>query len=67
MRDPDRDAHLSVVIPVFRADDCLDELHRRLVLALERITPEFEMVLVEDGGDDGSWEGIVALAGATPG
>ena len=62
MRDPARDAHLSVVIPVFRANDCLDELHRRLVLALERITPDFEVVLVEDGSGDGSWEGIEALA-----
>jgi polyisoprenyl-phosphate glycosyltransferase len=57
---------ISVVVPVYKARDCLAELHRRLVRALEAITPEFEIVLVEDGGDDGSWDGIVALAQRDP-
>jgi len=63
MRDPVRRSQLSVVIPVYKARDCLAELHRRLMQALEPITPDFEIVLVEDGGSDGSWEQIVTLAG----
>ena len=54
--------HLSVVIPVFLAEDCLDELYRRLKSALESITADFEIVLVEDCGGDRSWEVIQRLA-----
>jgi glycosyltransferase involved in cell wall biosynthesis len=53
---------ISVVIPVYQAADCVDELYRRLVAALTTITTEFELVLVEDGGEDGSWERIAGLA-----
>ncbi len=48
-------AHLSVVIPVFKAEDCLNELYRRLKTSLTRVTNNYEIVLVEDGGGDGSW------------
>ncbi len=54
---------ISVVIPVYKARDCLAELYRRLVQALEPITRDFELVWVEDGGEDGSWEIIAELAG----
>ncbi len=54
--------HLSVVIPVYKAENCLDELYRRLKSALETISPEFEIVLVEDCGGDRSWEIIEQLA-----
>lgn len=47
--------HLSVVIPVFQAENCLEELYRRLKNALESITLDFELVLVEDCGGDNSW------------
>lgn len=40
-------AHISVVVPVYRAGDCLEELYRRLKAALEPITHNFEIVLVE--------------------
>lgn len=53
---------LSVVVPVFRSEECLPELHRRLVAVLEATVPSFELVLVEDGGGDGSWHVIAELA-----
>jgi len=53
---------ISVVVPVYEAENCLDELYRRLVEALEKITPNFEVVLVEDCGGDRSWEIIERLA-----
>ena len=46
---------LSVVIPVYRSQAMLPELHRRLVAALEPIEPSFEIILVEDCGGDVSW------------
>lgn len=53
--------HLSVVIPVYRAAGCIEELHRRLVASLSSIHNDFEIVLVEDFGQDGSWEIIMRL------
>ncbi|MEI6534073.1 MAG: glycosyltransferase family 2 protein [Verrucomicrobiaceae bacterium] len=53
---------ISVVIPVYKAVECIDELYRRLVASLSAITPDFEMVLVEDDGGDGSWEKIAEYA-----
>lgn len=57
---------LSVVIPVYKAEGCLDELYRRLVAAIEPVTKDFEIVLVEDCGGDRSWSIIRALAAADP-
>ena len=58
--------HLSVVIPVYKAEHCLDELYLRLKAALESISPTFEIVLVEDCGGDHSWQVIERLAAADP-
>lgn len=54
--------HLSVVIPVYKAENCLDELYLRLKVALESISLNFEIVLVEDCGGDNSWRVIERLA-----
>lgn len=54
--------HISVVIPVYKAEDCLDELYIRLKESLETITYDFELILVEDCGGDRSWSMIVNLA-----
>jgi dolichol-phosphate mannosyltransferase len=53
---------ISVVIPVYKAEECLTELYRRLVASLELISPDFEIILVEDCGGDRSWEIIATLA-----
>jgi polyisoprenyl-phosphate glycosyltransferase len=53
---------ISVVVPVYRGADCMDELYRRLVAALSAISQNFELVLVEDCGPDDSWRRIQALA-----
>jgi glycosyltransferase involved in cell wall biosynthesis len=54
--------HISVVIPVYKAEGCLEELYRRLKISLETITNDFEIVLVEDCGGDQSWPMIVDFA-----
>jgi glycosyltransferase involved in cell wall biosynthesis len=55
---------LSIIIPVYRSERILPELHRRLVCALEEIAWPFEIILVEDGGGDHSWPIIEDLARA---
>jgi polyisoprenyl-phosphate glycosyltransferase len=53
---------LSVVVPVFQCEECLEELHRRLSATLDRLKITYELVLVEDGGADESWAVICRLA-----
>ena len=56
--------HISVVVPVYKADHILDELYRRLKSALETISADFEIILVEDCGGDSSWQLIERLTAA---
>lgn len=57
---------LSVVVPVFNEEGNLEELHRRLQAVLARLGLESEIVLVDDGSRDRSWEIISALAASDP-
>ncbi len=59
-------SHLSVVVPVYKAEGCLDELYHRLKTSLETISEDFEIILVEDCGGDRSWDIIVELAQKDP-
>lgn len=54
--------YLSVVIPVYKAENCLNELYSRLKVSLETISADFEIILVEDCGGDRSWEIIEELS-----
>ena len=53
--------YLSVVIPVYRSERTLPELHRRLTDALRPITDRYEILFIEDCGGDRSWEVIEGL------
>lgn len=53
---------VSVVIPVYRAEQTLLDLYRQLSDAMSKVTPVFEIIFVEDGGGDGSWPIIARLA-----
>lgn len=53
---------VSVVIPVYRAEQSLIDLHRQLSIAMSKETSVFEIIFVEDGGGDGSWPIIERLA-----
>lgn len=57
---------ISVVVPVYRSERSLDELVERLVATLTPITPEFEILLVDDGSPDGSWQKVRTIAAAEP-
>lgn len=53
---------ISVVVPVYKGARFLAELHQRLCASLEPIVQNFEILLIEDCGGDGSWELIQELA-----
>lgn len=50
---------LSIVIPVFNEEKLIDELVRRTVITLESITPDYELIFVDDGSSDGSLSKIL--------
>jgi len=58
--------HISVVIPVYKAEACLQELYRRLVSALSTISKDFEILMIEDCGGDRSWDIICELSRQDP-
>ena len=47
---------ISVVIPVYRSAESIDELAFRLTTSLSTISENFEVILVNDGSPDNSWE-----------
>jgi dolichol-phosphate mannosyltransferase len=53
---------LSIVVPVYNAEGCLRELHRRLTAALTALGCSYEIVLVDDRSRDASWAVTAALA-----
>jgi dolichol-phosphate mannosyltransferase len=57
---------LSVVVPVYACASCLEHLHERLTAALTDIVASFEIILVDDRAQDGSWPVIERLADLDP-
>jgi dolichol-phosphate mannosyltransferase len=53
---------ISVVLPVFNERELLPELHRRLTAVLAGMAVTSEIVLVNDGSSDGSWDRILEIA-----
>jgi dolichol-phosphate mannosyltransferase len=57
---------ISAVVPVLDEEPTLDELHRRLAAVLEGLTPDHEIIFVNDGSRDGSLGRLRAIAGRDP-
>ncbi len=57
---------ISAVIPVCNAEKTLSELVRRLTIVLEAEDQDYEVLLVNDGSRDRSWEIIRALTKGNP-
>jgi len=53
---------ISVVIPVYNSELILPALISQLIPALEKITTAFEILLVNDGSHDNSWQIVSELA-----
>jgi glycosyltransferase involved in cell wall biosynthesis len=53
---------VSVILPVLDEEDNLEPLHARLTTALKTLGREYEIVYVDDGSTDGSWDLLRRLA-----
>jgi dolichol-phosphate mannosyltransferase len=49
---------LTIVSPVYRGEKMVSELVRRIVENVEIITPDYEIILVNDASPDNSWSEI---------
>ena len=48
--------HLSVVVPVYNESSLIEELIRRVTINVKKITEDFEIIVVDDGSKDQTWE-----------
>jgi len=46
----------SVVVPVYNGEASLEELFGRLSVVMDKLGKPYEMIFVDDGSRDGSWE-----------
>lgn len=53
---------ISVVIPLYACESCINELYHRLVLTLEGLGKSFEIIMVNDASPQGDWAVITYLA-----
>lgn len=57
---------LSILVPCYRDQSNLAELHRRLKLVCDGLEVSYEIVLVDDGSPDATWSEIERLAASDP-
>ena len=56
----------SVVVPIYRGGEAIDELVLRIESTLSQRGGRFEVILVDDGSPDDSWAAIVRAAERKP-
>lgn len=61
--EPESSVHpmISVVVPVYRSSKMLPELHRRVATVLDAITSDWELILVDDASNDGTYTVMESL------
>jgi dolichol-phosphate mannosyltransferase len=57
---------LSIVSPVYRAENLINELVQRIQASLAPLTTNYEIILVDDRGPDDSWQRIKEQAARDP-
>lgn len=54
--------YLSIVVPLYNEEGNVRELHRRIYEAAQKIGQSFEIIFVDDGSRDKTWEEARALS-----
>ena len=57
---------ISIIVPLFNENESLPELVRRIDATMCSEGLGYELILVDDGSQDGSWESIRDLAREYP-
>lgn len=58
--------NISLVIPLLNEAESLPELHNWIVTVMDREKFRYELLFIDDGSDDGSWEIIANLSQQNP-
>ena len=58
--------NLSIVIPLLNEEDSLNELHDWIVKVMQSNRFLYEILFIDDGSTDGSWEVITRLSAKNP-
>ena len=53
---------ISIVIPLFNESESLDELHDWILSSMSNYSKSFEIILIDDGSTDNSWQIIKNLS-----
>jgi glycosyltransferase involved in cell wall biosynthesis len=62
----EKQLELSVVVPRFNESETVGELVRRVTVVAHSTFDDYELILVDDGSRDATWEKIAALAETHP-
>jgi dolichol-phosphate mannosyltransferase len=46
---------ISIVTPIYNAEDCIEELYNRIINSVKEITSDYEIIMVNDASLDNSW------------
>jgi len=57
---------LSIVVPVFNEIESIASLCEKIHKSIQSLDQSYEIILVDDGSTDGTWEKMVELSGAYP-
>lgn len=55
-KDMDKNPEISIVVPVYNEESLVDELCLRLKSVADTLNRSYEILIVDDGSDDGSFE-----------
>ncbi len=58
--------NISVVIPLLNEEDSLPTLHQWLIAVLEKEAYSYEIIFIDDGSTDQSWDVICSLSSSNP-
>ena len=53
---------ISIVIPLFNESESLEELHDWILSSMSNYSKNFEIILIDDGSTDNSWQIIKNLS-----
>jgi len=58
--------NISIVIPLLNEEESLNELHQWIVRVMAENNFSYEVIFIDDGSTDGSWNSIEQLAAQNP-
>ncbi len=64
--NPETPIHLSVLLPAYNEEDCIDAVMRELTDVLRRMDSPFEILVVDDGSTDATLSRLQTLRGEIP-